>query len=155
MNESRDQKEFQNLDLQLWLIKDEKSGKWRNEIYITGDSIALETMKDSLQALLDIFQMYGKGTKIYNCNPPPDFDHVSYGKDHGVQIRWLDKLDVRIGLDALDNEPFILEDFVVSISVNPRTMKLFIDRIQTYLDSKEMTEAVCGLRFSPEWHALE
>ncbi len=155
MSEIRDQKEYQNLDLQLWLVKDEESGKWRNEAYITGNDIALETMRNSLQSLLDIFQMYGKGTKIYKCNPPSDFDPVSGAKDHGIQIRWLDKLNVRIGLDALDNEPFILEDFVVSISMNPRTMKLFIDRIQTYLNSKEISEAVCGLRFSPEWHASE
>jgi len=159
MSSIRDQKEFQDLNFQLWLIRDERSGKWRNEAYIIGDDDALRTIKDSLQGLLDVFQTYGKGTRKYKCNPPSDFDHVAFGKENGVTIRWLEQLVVRLGFDALDNEPFILEDFVVNVNVNPSTLKLFIERIQAYLDSDNQfahgVDAVCGLRLSPDWVGAE
>lgn len=154
MHPIRDQKDFQDLNFHVWLLKDEEIGKWRDEVYMKGDDVALQTIKNNLQILLDIFQMYGKGTKKFTCNPPSDFDPIVYGKEHGVTIRWLDQLVVRIGLDALDDEPFILEDFVVSVSVNPATMKIFIQRIQDYLDltEKHGVGVVCGLRLSPDWY---
>ena len=159
MSSIRDQKVFEDLNFQIWLIKDEQNGKWREEIYIMGDDATLGIIKDSLQGLLDVFQTYGKGTRKYKCNPPSDFDYVSFGKENGVTIRWLDQLEVRLGFDAMDNEPFILEDFVVNINVNPSTLKLFIDRIQLYLDSTNQyphgTDAVCGLRLSPDWVGAE
>ncbi len=120
---------------------------------------ALQTLSDSLQALLNLFQTYGKGTKKYKCNPPTDFNHREYDQEHGVQIQWLDMLVVRLGFDALDNEPFILDDFTVELSVNPATLKQFIERTQAYLASTEKyghgAEAVCGLRFSPDWVGAE
>ena len=134
MSSIRDQKVFEDLNFQIWLIKDEQSGKWREEVYIMGDDGALGTIKDSLQGLLDVFQTYGKGTRKYKCNPPSDFDHVAFGKENGVTIRWLDQLVVRLGFDAMDNEPFILEDFIVNINVNPNTLKIFINKMQAYLE---------------------
>ena len=159
MSSIRDQKVFEDLNFQIWLIKDEQNGKWREEVYIMGDDDSLGTIKDSLQGLLDVFQTYGKGTRKYKCNPPSDFDHVSFGKENGVTIRWLDQLVVRLGFDAMDNEPFILENFVVNINANPSTLKIFIDRIQSYLESSNQyphgTDAVCGLRLSPDWVGAE
>ncbi|MFW9917992.1 MAG: hypothetical protein ACFFED_00165 [Candidatus Thorarchaeota archaeon] len=159
MSSIRDQKMFENLNFQIWLIKDEQSGKWREQVYIIGTDEALGIIKDSLQGLLDVFQTYGKGTRIYKCNPPSDFDPVSFGKENGVTIRWLDQLVVRLGFDAMDNEPFILEDFVVNININPSTLRVFIEKIQTYLDSdKQYThgvDAVCGLRLSSDWVGAE
>jgi len=155
----KNRKEFQDLNFQLWRVKDEQSGKWRDEIYIMGDDDALQTLSDSLQALLALFQTYGKGTRKYKCNPPADFDHVSFGKENGVQIQWLDMLVVRLGFDAIDNEPFILDDFTVELSVNPATLSKFIERTQAYLNSTEQyghgADAVYGLRFSPDWVGAE
>ena len=155
MSAVQNKKEFQDLNFQIWRVKDEQHGKWRDEVYIMGDDNALQTLSDSLQALLNLFQTYGKGTKKYKCNPPADFDIRAFGEENKVQIQWLDMLVVRLGFDALDNEPFILDDFTVELSVNPATLKQFIERIQAYLASTERyghgAEAVCGLRFSPDW----
>jgi len=154
-----DRKVFDNLNFQIWRIKDEQSGKWRDDIYIMGDDDALQTLRDSLQALLNLLQTYGKGTKKYKCNPPADFDHKTYGKDHGVQIQWLDKLVVRLRLDAMDNEPYILDDFTVELSVSPNTLKEFIQKIDAYLNSTEQfghgRDVVCGLWLSPDWLGAE
>lgn len=154
-----DRKEFNDLNFQIWRIKDERSGKWRDEIYIMGDDESLQTISDSLQSLLNLFQTYGKGTKKFKCNPPADFDFKAYGQEHGVQIQWQDILVVRLGFDAMDNEPFILNDFTVELSVNPNTLKQFIEKTQAYLNSTEQfghgADAVCGLRFSPDWLGAE
>lgn len=159
MNSVIDRKEFNDLNFQIWRIKDERSGKWRNEIYIMGDDEALQIFSDSLQSLLNLFQTYGKGTKKYKCNPPADFDFKSYGQEHGVQIQWQDMLVVRLGFDAMDNEPFILDDFTVELSVNPNTLKQFIEKTKAYLNSTQQfghgADAVCGLRFSPDWVGAE
>ncbi len=159
MSSIRDKKIFQGLDFQIWHIWEERRERWRNEIYIIGDDEALQTMRNSLQGLLDMFQAYGKGTRKYKCNPPTDFDYVSYGQEHGVKIQWLDSLVVRLSSDALDNEPFIIEDFVVTLNVSFHTLRTFIDRIQEQLDSAERyghgSVAVCGLRFSPDWLGIE
>lgn len=154
-----DRKEFNDLNFQIWRIKDERSGKWRDEIYIMGDDESLQTFSDSLQSLLNLFQTYGKGTKKFKCNPPADFDFKTYGEEHGVQIQWQDRLVVRLGFDAVDNEPFILDDFTVELSVNPSTLKQFIEKTQAYLNSTRQfghgADAVCGLRFSPDWVGAE
>lgn len=159
MSSIRDRKEFDSLDFQVWIVRDENKGKWRSEVYIIGSNDALETIRDSLQGLLDVFQTYGKGTRKYKCNPPADFDHIAYGRKNNVTIRWLETLVVRLGFDAMDNEPFILEDYVVTLNVNPNTLKVFIDRIGNYIDSPQQyghgAEAVCGLRFSPDWLGIE
>ena len=154
-----DRKVFDDLNFQIWRIKDERSGKWRDEIYIMGDDESLKIFSDSLQSLLNLFQTYGKGTKKFKCNPPADFDFKSYGQEHGVQIQWQDMLVVRLGFDAMDDEPFILDDFTVELSVNPKTLKQFIEKTQAYLNSTQQfghgADAVCGLRFSPDWLAAE
>ena len=154
-----DKKEFNDLNFQIWRVKDERSGKWRNEVYIMGDDEALQTLADSLQSLLNLLQTYGKGTKKFKCNPPADFDFKTYGEEHDVQIQWQDMLVVRLGLDAIDNEPFILDDFTVELSVNPNTLKKFIERTQAYLNSTLQyghgADAVCDLRFSPDWLGAE
>ena len=159
MSGIHDRKVFDDLNFQVWRVKDERSGKWRGEIYIMGDDNALQTILDSLQSLLNLLQTYGKGTKKFKSNPPADFDFKTYGQEHGVQIQWQDILIVRLGLDAMDNEPFILNDFTVELSVNPTTLKQFIERLQAYLDSDEQFghggDAVCGLRFSPDWVGAE
>ena len=159
MRSIREQKVFDDLKFQIWLVKDIRSGKWRDEVHIMGDDQSLTTLRDSLQGLFDVFRTYGKGTRKYKCNPPADFDHVAFGKENGVEIRWLDWLVVRLGMDALDNEPFILEDFIVTINVSPNTMKQFIDRTTAYLESDLQfahgADAVCGLRFSPDWVGAE
>jgi hypothetical protein len=152
-------KEFNDLNFQIWRVKDERSGKWRDEIYIMGDDEALQIFSDSLRSLLNLFQTYGKGTKKFKCNPPADIDFKSYGQEHGVQIQWQDKLIVRLGFDAMDNEPFILNDFTVELSVNPNTLKHFIEKTQAYLNATHQfghgADAVCGLRFSPDWLGAE
>ena len=154
-----DRKELTDLDLQIWRIRDERSDKWRDEIYSMGDDESLRVLGESLQALLNLVQTYGKGTRKYKCNPPADFDAASFGKENGVQIQWLDWLIVRLGLDAMDNEPFILEDFNVDLRVNPGTLKVFIERINAYLDSDSQyphgSDLVCGLRLSPDWVGAE
>jgi len=154
-----DRKEFNDLNFQIWRVKDERSGKWRDEVYIIGDDAALQTLSDSLQSLLNLLQTYGKGTKKFKCNPPTDFDVRTYGEEHGVQIQWQDMLVVRLGLDAMENEPFILDDFTVELSVSPSTLKQFIEKTQAYLNSKLQyghgADAVCGLRFSPDWIGAE
>ena len=154
-----DRKEFNDLNFQIWRIKDEHSGKWRDEIYIMGDDESLQILSESLQSLLNLFQTYGKGTKKFKCNPPTDFDFKSYGQEHGVQIQWQDMLVVRLGFDAMDNEPFILDDFTVELSVNPITLKQFIEKTQAYLNATPQfghgADAVCGLRFSPDWVGAE
>lgn len=152
-------KEFNDLNFQIWRIKDERSGKWRDEIYIMGDDESLQIFSESLQSLLNLFQTYGKGTKKFKCNPPTDFDFKSYGQEHGVQIQWQDMLVVRLGFDAMDNEPFILDDFTVELSVNPSTLNQFIEKTQAYLNAPQQfghgADAVCGLRFSPDWVGAE
>ncbi|MDF1537396.1 MAG: hypothetical protein P1Q69_00620 [Candidatus Thorarchaeota archaeon] len=159
MSDVKTRNEFTDLNFQIWRVKDNRSDKWRDEVYIIGDDAALRTLGESLQALLILFQTYGKGTKKYKCNPPAGFDHVSFGKENGVQIQWLDMLVVRLGFDAMDNEPFILDDFTVELSVNPATLSHFIERIQTHINSAEQyghgADAVCGLRFSPDWIGAE
>jgi hypothetical protein len=159
MSTVSDKKEFNNLNFQIWRVKDERSGKWRNEVYIMGDDDALQTVRDSLQSLLGLLQTYGKGTKKFKCNPPTDFDFKTYGQEHGVQIQWQDMLIVRLGLDAMDNEPLILDDFAVELSVSPATLKQFIEKIQAYLNAPHQfghgADAVCGLRFSPDWLGAE
>ena len=152
-------KEFNDLNFQIWRIKDERSGVWRDEIYIMGDDESLQIFSESLQSLLNLFQTYGKGTKKFKCNPPTDFDFKSYGQEHGVQIQWQDMLVVRLGFDAMDNEPFILDDFTVELSVNPSTLNQFIEKMQAYLNAPQQfghgADAVCGLRFSPDWVGAE
>jgi hypothetical protein len=68
-------------------------------------------------------------------------------------------LVVRLGFDAMDNELLNLNDFTVELSVNPNTLKQFIEKTQAYLSSPEKyghgSEAVCGLRFSPDWLGAE
>ena len=159
MSDLLSRKVFEDLNFQIWRIKDLRSDKWRDEIYIMGDDEALQTLSQSLKSLLGLFQTYGKGTKKYKCNPPADFDHKTFGQENDVQILWLDMLIVRMGFDALDNEPFILDDFNVELSVNPATLKLFIERTDAYLNSDQQfghgAEAVCGLRFSPDWVGAE
>ncbi len=159
MSSIRDRKEFDSLDFQVWIVRDENKGKWRSDVYIIGSNDALGTIRDSLQGLLDVFQTYGKGTRKYKCNPPADFDHIAYGRKNNVTIRWLETLVVRLGFDAMDNEPFILEDYVVTLNVNPNTLKVFINRIGNYIHSPQQyghgAEAVCGLRFSPDWLGIE
>ena len=159
MSDVSNRKEYNDLNFQIWRIKDERDGKWRDEVYIMGDNEALQTLSDGLQSLLNLFQTYGKGTKKFKCNPPTDFDFRSYGKEHGVQIQWLDLLVVRLGFDAIDNEPFILDDFTVELSVNPKTLKQFIERTRAYLNSTLQyghgADAVCGMRFSPDWLGAE
>lgn len=159
MSTVSDKKEFNNLNFQIWRVKDERSGKWRKEVYIMGDDDALQTVRDSLQSLLGLLQTYGKGTKKFKCNPPTDFDFKTYGQEHGVQIQWQDMLIVRLGLDAMDNEPLILDDFAVELSVSPATLKQFIEKIQAYLNAPHQfghgADAVCGLRFSPDWLGAE
>ena len=159
MNNVVNKKEFLDLNFQIWRVKDERSGKWRDEVYIMGDDDSLRTISDSLQALLNLLQTYGKGTKKFKCNPPADFDHKAYGKENGVEIQWLDMLVVRLGLDAMDDEPFILDDFTVELSISPATLKQFIERTQAVLNSTQQyghgSDAVCGLRFSPDWLGAE
>ncbi|TFH10076.1 MAG: hypothetical protein E4H14_03280 [Candidatus Thorarchaeota archaeon] len=159
MSTVNDRKEFNDLNFQIWRVKDEQSEKWRNNVYIMGDDVAFQTLSDSLQSLLNLFQTYGKGTKKFKCNPPVDFDFNTYGKEHGVQIQWQDMLVVRLGFDAMDNEFLNLNDFTVELSVNPNTLKQFIEKTQAYLSSPEKydhgSEAVCGLRFSPDWLGAE
>ena len=159
MSAISDRKELPDLNLQLWRIKDERSGQWRDEVYLMGDDDSLRTLIESLQAVLNLVQTYGKGTRKYKCNPPADFDHRAYGKDHGLQIQWLDKLVVRLGLDAMDNEPYILDQFTVELSVSPNTLKEFIEKIDAYLNSSARyghgKDAVCGLRLSPDWLGAE
>jgi hypothetical protein len=124
-----------------------------------GDDDALRTLSQSLKSLLGLFQTYGKGTKKYKCNPPADLDIRAFGQENGVQIQWLDMLIVRMGFDALDNEPFLLVDFNVELSVNPSTLKQFIEKTDAYLNSEQQfahgSDAVCGLRFSPDWIGAE
>ncbi|MBE0526799.1 MAG: hypothetical protein IH631_07640 [Candidatus Thorarchaeota archaeon] len=159
MDSVKDRKVFDDLNFQIWRVKDEQSRKWRDEVYIMGDDESLQIFRDSLQSLLNLFQTYGKGTKKFKCNPPADFDFKAYGQEHGIQIQWQDMLVVRLGFDAMDNEPFILDDFTVELSVNPSTLKQFIERTQAYLNSTEQfghgADAVCGLRFSPDWIGAE
>lgn len=159
MSSVGDKKEYSDLNFQIWRIKDERNDKWRDEVYIMGDDQALQILKDSLQSLLNLFQTYGKGTKKFKCNPPADFDFKTYGQEHGVQIQWQDMLVVRLGFDATVNEPFILDDFTVELSVNPSSLKQFIERTDAYLNSSEEfghgAEAVCGLRFAPDWLGAE
>jgi len=152
-------KEFTDLNFQIWRVKDARSDRWREEIYIIGDDESLKILSDALQSLLNLFQTYGKGTKKFKCNPPTDFDFKSFGKEHGVQIQWLDWLVVRLGFDAMDNEPYIINDFTVELSVNPTTLKQFIERTKAYINSTTQfghgSDAVCGLRFSPDWVGAE
>jgi hypothetical protein len=159
MDGFQDKKVFEDLNFQIWRVKDLQSDKWRDDIYIMGDDDALQNLSNSLKSLLSLFQTYGKGTKKYKCNPPADFDVRAFGQENGVQIQWLDMLVVRLGFDALDNEPFILDDFVVELSVNPATLKLFIENTDAYLNSTEQfghgADAVCGLHFSPDWVGAE
>lgn len=159
MDSVKDRKVFDDLNFQIWRVKDEQSGKWRDEVYIIGDDESLQILSDGLQALLNLFQTYGKGTKKFKCNPPSDFDFRTYGEKHGVQIQWQDMLVVRLGFDAMDNESFIIDDFTVELSVNPNTLKEFIEKTQAYLNSPEQfghgADAVCGLRFSPDWLGAE
>ena len=159
MSAISDRKELPDLNLQLWRIKDERSGQWRDEVYLMGDDDSLRTLIESLQAVLNLVQTYGKGTRKYKCNPPAVFDTAAFGKENGVQIQWLDWLIVRLGLDAMDNEPFILEDFNVELRVNPGTLKQFIERLKAYLDSDQQyphgSDLVGGLRLSPDWVGAE
>jgi hypothetical protein len=159
MSSLANRKELSDLDLQVWRLQDERSGKWRDEVYLMGSDESLRSLCESLQVVLNLVQTYGKGTRKYKCNPPADFDTVSFGKENGVQIQWLDWLIVRLGLDAMDNELFILEDFNVELRVNPSTLKQFIDQLQKYIDSDLQyphgTHLVCGLRLSPDWVGAE
>jgi hypothetical protein len=159
MSSIGDKKEFNDLNFQVWRVKDEGNEKWRDEVYIMGDDTSLQILRDSLQSLLDLFQTYGKGTKKFKCNPPSDFNFKFYGQEHSVHIQWQDMLVVRLGFDAMDNERFILNDFTVELSVNPNTLKQFIERTEAYLNSTEQfghgADAVCGLRFSPDWLGAE
>ena len=159
MSDLKDKKVFESLNFQLWRVKDLQNDRWRDEIYLMGDDEALRTLSLSLKSLHGLFQTYGKGTRKYKCNPPTDFDHKAFGQENGVQILWLDMLIVRMGPDAMDNEPFILDDFNVELAVNPVTLKMFIERIDAYLNSDLQyghgSDAVCGLRFSPDWVGAE
>ncbi|MCJ7818152.1 MAG: hypothetical protein MUP60_04830, partial [Candidatus Thorarchaeota archaeon] len=74
MDSVKDRKVFDDLNFQIWRVKDEQSRKWRDEVYIMGDDESLQIFRDSLQSLLNLFQTYGKGTKKFKCNPPADFD---------------------------------------------------------------------------------
>jgi hypothetical protein len=159
MNTQSGRKEFNDLNFQVWRIKDEHSGKWRENVYIMGNDDGLKTILDSLKSLLSLLQTYGKGTKKFKCNPPTDMDFKKLGQEHGIQIQWLDMLIVRLALDAMDNEPYILDDFTVELSVSPNTLKQFIEKLQAYLDSTQQfghgADAVCGLRLSPDWVGAE
>lgn len=159
MTEVRNRKEFQDLQFYLWRIRSERTGEWREEILLMGDNRALETLIESLLGLLDDSKRYGKGTRRYKCNPPRDFDHVAYGRQHRVRIGWLDSLVVKIGPDVSNDEFYILENNVVSIRVNPMTLDQIIAGARAQLDPSKRyghgSTAACGLRFSPDWLGIE
>jgi len=159
MDSIRDQKVFKELEFQIWRIWEERRKKWRDTVYIIGDDKVLKIIRNSLQDLLNTFEKYGKGTRKYICNPPKDFDHVSYGQQYNVRIQWLNSLIVRLSPEAEENEMHILEDLMVILNVDPNTLKLFIEKIESQLTSIQRyshgSELVCGLRFSPDWLGLE
>jgi len=157
--EVRSRKEFQDLQFYLWRVRSERTGEWREEVFLIGDDCALETLIESLLGLLDDCRRYGKGTRKYKCNPPQDFDHVTYGRQHRVRIAWLDSLVVRIGPDVSNDECCILENNVVTIRVNPMTLGQIIAGARAQLDPSKRyghgSTAACGLRFSPDWLGIE
>ena len=159
MSTIKDRKEFQDLHFHLWRIKDERRGEWREEIYLMGKDDVLETLVESLQGMSNMFQAYGKGTRKYKCNPPKEFDHVTYGKEHGVKIHWLDTLIVKLSHDAKDDAQYSLKDGVVTIQVNPNTLEQFIEGINKQLNQTSRyghgSNAACGLWFSPDWLGTE
>jgi len=124
-----------------------------------GDDHTIETLIESLQGLLDSHHTYGSGTRRYKCNPPRDFDHVAYGRQHGVRIEWLDSLVVKAGPDVSDDEAYNLEGKVVTIRVNPTTLSQMIEGARAQLDTSKRyghgSSATGGLRFSPDWLAVE
>lgn len=159
MSSITDQKEFKNLDFQIWHIWENRRKQWRDEIYIIGDDKALQIIRTSLQGLLDIFAKYGKGMRKYVCNPPKDFDHRLYGRQYDIRLEWLDSLIVRLRPEAMDNELYTIENFVVTVNVNPNTLRIFIEKLDSVLTSTHKyghgLDAVCGLRFSPDWLGVE
>ncbi|MHA1638409.1 MAG: hypothetical protein ACTSUO_05970 [Candidatus Thorarchaeota archaeon] len=159
MSDVRDRKEFHDLQFHLWRIKDERRGEWREDIYLMGKEDVLKTLVESLQGMSSMFQTYGKGNRKYKCNPPEEFDHVTYGKDHGVEIHWLDMLIVKLSHDAKDDTQYSLKNEIVTIQVNPKTLNQFIESINKYLNQTTRyghgSNAVCGLWFSPDWLGAE
>ena len=159
MSAVKDRKEFQNLQFHLWRIKDERRGEWREEIYLMGKYDVLETLVESFQGMSSMFQTYGKGTRKYKCNPPEEFDHITYGKAHGVKIQWLDSLIVKLSHDAKDDAHYSLDDGVVTIQVNPKTLEQFIEGANKQLNQTSRyghgSDAACGLRFAPDWLGIE
>ncbi|MHA1960991.1 MAG: hypothetical protein ACW99U_12210 [Candidatus Thorarchaeota archaeon] len=154
-----DKKEFSNLGLHLWRIKDEQKEEWREEIYLMGSDDVLQTLIESWRGLLESYQTYGKGTRRYMSNPPEDFDHVAYGRQNRVQIKWMDSLVLRISPEARDEETYSIENKVVVVHVNPNTMNQFIKGAQAQLDTSKRyghgSAAACGLWFSPDWLGAE
>jgi len=159
MVDIRNRKDFPDLQFYVWRIRDERRGEWRKEVYLMGDDHTLETLIESLQGLLDSYHNYGSGTRKYKCNPPLDFDHVAYGRQHGVRIDWLDSLVVKTGPEVPNDETYKLEGKVVTIRVNPTTLGQMIEGTRAQLDTSMRyghgSAAAGGLRFSPDWLGVE
>ena len=159
MNPVKDRKEFQDLQFHLWRVKDERSGKWRDEIYLIGKDDVLKTLAESLRGMSSMFQTYGKGTRKYKCNPPEEFDHVAYGRDNDVEIHWLDTLIVKLSHDAKDDAHYSLQDEIGTIQVHPKILEQFIEGIMKQLNQTSRyghgSNAVSGLWFSPDWLGAE
>ena len=124
-----------------------------------GDDDTLETLIESLQGLLDSYHTYGSGTRRYKCNPPLDFDHVAYGRQHRARIEWLDSLVVRTGPDVPNDETYKLEGKVVTIRANPTTLSQMITGARAQVDKSMRyghgSPATGGLWFSPDWLGVE
>jgi hypothetical protein len=159
MVDIRTRKDLEDLKFYLWRIRDERRGEWRKEVYLMGDEHALETLIESLQGLQDSYYRYGSGTRKYKCNPPRDFDHVGYGRQHRVTIDWLDSLVVKTGPDVPDDEIYNLEGKVVTIRVNPTTLSQMITSARAQVDKSKRyghgSAAIGGLWFSPDWLGIE
>jgi len=159
MADIRSKKDFQDLHFYIWRIRNERRGEWRKEVFLMGDDHTLETLIESLQGLLDGYRTYGSGTRRYKCNPPLDFDHVAYGRQHGVRIEWLDSLVVKTGPDVPNDETYSLEGKVVTIRVNPTSLSQMITGARAQVDKSKRyghgSSATGGLWFSPDWLGVE
>ena len=83
----------------------------------------------------------------------------SYGKEHGVKIHWLDSLIVRLSHDAADDANYSLKDGIVTVQLNPNTLKQFIEGARKQINQTSRyghgSPAACGLWFSPDWLGAE
>jgi hypothetical protein len=159
INKRNEKKEHTGLDFYIWRIKYLPSNEWREEILLHGSDMALNTLVESLQGLIETSKVDKKGTRKFRCNPPPDFNVPNYASNNRAKIVWIDWLIIKIDPSKTNESQYTLQDREVTIFYNIHTLSQFIESVNQQLHPKTQylhgSTAPGGFYFSPDWLGAE